>query len=282
MWNTACTNKICFTQDKTYEQNLHLNRLFCTRHQINTTRPYTPKFLVLRGPQKEKRRQIQDEINKGNNILEKKIIEVYIKNGKYSRYVVEPKEVYPAFRRYSNLKISDIFRLININFENQRLENKLTNLKSTYDIGEMRKEAAKPEKYLQNILNRPKSIPFTPALNFISIEQLHKRLKAQIIKQQKYFNEHQTTNNNVSKRGNSAKPLRTNTNNNNKLNKSNDENNKNGNKSNRSRRSQSSKNRKSLKINSDDEIEKDKNKEGNDKQNKKETGTTKANTGIKK
>ena len=72
MWNTTYTNKICYTQEKTYEQNLHLNRLFCTRHQINTTRPYVPNFLVIRGPQREKRRQIQDEINKGNNILEKK------------------------------------------------------------------------------------------------------------------------------------------------------------------------------------------------------------------
>ena len=34
----------------------------------------------------------------------------------------------------------------------------------------MHKEAKKQEKYLQNLLNRPKSMPFAPALNFISIE----------------------------------------------------------------------------------------------------------------
>ena len=72
MWNTACTNKICFTQDKTNEQNLHLKRLFCTRPQINVTRPFVPEFLLLRGPQKEKRKQIQDKIDKENFILDKK------------------------------------------------------------------------------------------------------------------------------------------------------------------------------------------------------------------
>ena len=276
MWNTSCTNKICFTQDKTNEQNLHLKRLFCIRPQIDVTEPYVPDFLKIRGPQREKRRQTQDKINKENNILERKLIDVYIKNGKYSKYVVMPKEIYPAFRRYSNLKISDIINMININFSNQRLKNKIINLKSNYDNDEMHKEAEKQEKYLQNILNRPKSIPFTPALNFISIEQLHKRLKNQLIRQQKYLNEQQTTNENISKRGNSAGHLRTNTNNNNsKINKTN-ENNKSGNRTNRSKRSQSSKNKKSLKINSDIEIENQ-----NDKKIKKDT-TTKANTGVKK
>lgn len=276
MWNTSCSNKICFTQDKTYEQNLHLKRLFCIRPQINVSRPYTPNFLLIKGPQREKRKQTQVEINKGNYILQRKIIDVNNKNGKYSKYVVMPKEIYPAFRRYSNLKISDIINMININFDNQRLQNKIINLKSNYDNDEMHKEAEKQEKYLQNILNRPKSIPFTPALNFISIEQLHKRLKNQLIRQQKYLNEQQTTNENISKRGNSAGHLRTNTNNNNsKINKKN-ENNKSGNRTNRSKRSQSSKNKKSLKINSDIEIENQ-----NDKRIKKDT-TTKANTGIKK
>ena len=274
MWNTSCSNKICFTQDKTYEQNLHLKRLFCIRPQINVTRPYIPDFLNARGPQREKRKQIQEEINKGNYILQRKIIDANIKNGKYSKYVVMPKEVYPAFRRYSNLKISDIINMININFNNQRLKNKIINLKSNYDIDEMHKEAEKQEKYLQNLLNRPKSIPFTPALNFISIEQLHKRLKNQLIKQQRYLNEQQTTNENKSKRGNSAGYLGTYTNNNSKINKTNGENNKSGNRTNRSKRSQSSKNRKSLKINSDIEFE-------NDKKIKKDT-TTKTNTGIKK
>ena len=276
MWNTSCSNKICFTQDKTYEQNLHLKRLFCIRPQINVTRPYIPDFLIIRGPQIEKRKQLQAEINKGNYILQRKIIDVNNKNGKYSKEVVIPKEVYPAFRRYSNLKISDIIKMININFDNQRLQNKIINLKSNYDNDEMHKEAEKQEKYLQNILNRPKSIPFTPALNFISIEQLHKRLKNQLIKQQRYLNEQQITNENISKRGNSAGHLRTYTNNNSKINKTNGENNKSGNRTNRSKRSQSSKNKKSLKINSDIEIENE-----NNKKIKKDT-TTKYNTEIKK
>ena len=262
MWNTSCTNKICFTQDKTNEQNLHLKRLFCIRPQIDVTEPYVPDFLKIRGPQKEKRRQTQDKINKENNILERKLIDVYIKNGKYSKYEVEPKIIYPAFRRYSRLKLADIIRLINIHFDNQRLENKVINLKSIYDNGEMRKEAEKQEKYLQNILNRPKSIPFAPALNFISIEQLHNRLKNQLIRQQRYLTEQQDINGNIKKRRNSANNLRTNTNNNSKINKSNGQSNKND-KNNRSQRSQSSKKRKSLKKNNNIKIEN--NNEENDK-----------------
>lgn len=272
MWNTACSNKICFTQDKTNEQNLHLKRLFCTRPQINVTRPFVPEFLLLRGPQKEKRKQIQDKIDKENFILDKKKLEVLIKNGKYSKYVVEPKEIYPAFRRYSKYKISDIINFIHIYNDNQRFRNKISTLKSIYDNNEMRKEAENQEKYLANIQNRPKSIPFTPALNFISIDQLHRRLKNQLIKQQ-YFTDQ--NNNDNKKRGNSANYIKTYSNNSNiKGNKNN-----NGNKTNRSQRSQSSKNRKSLKINSDLQIENEKNSE---KKIKKETGNTKATTGAKK
>ena len=261
MWTTVCSNKICFNKDKTTEQNLHLRRLFCIRPEINISEPFVPNFLRIRGPQREKRRQIQDQIDKDNLILDKKKLEVLIKNGKYSRYEVEPKCVYPAFRRYNNLKLDDIYRLIRIDFENRRLENKCSKLKSRYDYGEMRKEAEKQEKYLDNILNRPKSIPFTPALNFISIEQLHNRLKKSLIIQQY-------------KRGNSARYTRTNPNNS-KINKSNGENNKSGKKTNRS---QSSKNKRSLNINNDIENGM---KERDDKKVKKETGSTKAETGIK-
>ena len=280
MWNTACTNRICFTQDRTYEQNLHLKRLFCVRPEINVSRPFSPDFLKRRAPQKEKRRQTQDKINKENDILTKKILEVYFKNGKYSKYILRPNE-YPAFRRYSGFKFSDIVKLVKINNENLRLENKLLNLKSVYDNDEMRKEAEKQERYLYNLLNRPKSIPFTPALNFISIEQLHSRLKNQLIKQQQYLNEQQNTNDgntgNTSRRRYSSNQIR-NTENNSKTNKSIGESNKKGNKTNRS---QSSKKKKSLNINSDIQID-NKNNDDNDRKVKKETGTTKSNTGAKK
>jgi hypothetical protein len=181
MWNTACVNQLCFNKDKTNEQNLHLARLFCIRPQVNTTRPFVPKFLEIRAPQKEKKKQIQAQINKDNNILYNKILEVFLKNSKYSQ---QPKKEYPAFRRYSNLKYEDIIRLSNIALDNIKFENKITNLRATYEYGEMRKEAEKQEIYLNNLLKRPKSIPFTPSLNFISIEQLHNRLKKQLIRQQ--------------------------------------------------------------------------------------------------
>ncbi len=114
MWNTACTNRICFTQDRTHEQNLHLKRLFCVRPEINVSRPFSPDFLKRRAPQKEKRRQTQDKINKENDILTRKILEVYFKHGKYSQYILRPNE-YPAFRRYSGFKFSDIVKLVKIN-----------------------------------------------------------------------------------------------------------------------------------------------------------------------
>jgi hypothetical protein len=247
MWNTACTNKICFNKDKTNEQNLHLTRLFSIRPIVNTTEPFAPRFLKIRAPQKEKQKQIQTEINRVNNILENKIIDALIKNSKYSQ---QPRILYPAFRRYSNLKFEDIVRLSNIALENIKFENKKSNLKATYEYDDLRKEAEKQERYLNNLLNRPKSIPFTPALNFISIEQLHNRLKRKLIREQQYLSgERNSTEGTVKRRGNSASQMRTNTNNNNsKVNKSNGESNKTGNKTNRS---QSSKKRSSLKINTD-------------------------------
>ena len=55
MWNTSCTNKICFTKEKTYEQNLHLKRLFSIKPRINVTEPYIPSFLYSGGWQREKK-----------------------------------------------------------------------------------------------------------------------------------------------------------------------------------------------------------------------------------
>lgn len=274
MWNTACTNRICFHQDKTNEQNMHLRRLYCIRPQVNTTEPYAPTFLKIRAPQIEKKRQTQALINKDNYILENKILDALRKNSKYSQ---QPKIEYPAFRRYSNLKYEDIIRLSNIALENIKFENKKSNLKATYEYEDMKKEAEKQKKYLKNLLNRPKSIPFTPALKFYSIEQIHNMLKKQLILQQQYLSvERSSTEGTSKKRGNSASQMRTNTNNNSRINKSTGENNKSGNKTNRS---QSSKNRKSLKINPDSQI--DNNNNETKSKNKKET-TTKSNTAAKK
>ena len=263
MWNTACTNKICFNKDKTTEQNLHLSRLYSIRPIVNTTEPFAPRFLKIRAPQKEKQKQVQTEINRVNNILENKVIDALCKSSKYSQ---QPKILYPAFRRYSNYKFEDIVRISNIALENKKFEDKKSNLKSIYEYEDMRKEAEKQERYLNNLLNRPKSIPFTPALKFISIEQLHNRLKRQLIREQQYLSgERNSTEGTVKRRGNSASQLRTNTNNNNsKINKSNAENNKTGNKTNRS---QSSKKRSSLKINTDFENNSKKKKESTTKIN---------------
>lgn len=276
MWNTACYNQLCYNKDKANEQNLHLARLFCIRPQVNTARPFVPKFLEIRAPQKEKKKQIQAQINKDNNILYNKILEVFLKNSKYSQ---QPKKEYPAFRRYLNLKYEDIIRLSNIALENIKFENKIANLRATYEYGEMRKEAEKQEIYLNNLLNRPKSIPFTPSLNFISIEQLHNRLKKQLIRQQQqYLNEKRNISvGNHIRRGNSASHMRTNTNNNSKVNNSIGKNNKSGNKTNRS---QSSKNIRTLEINPDIQIENNNDKD-KDKKAKKET-TTKSNTYAQK
>lgn len=249
--------------DKTNEQNLHLRRLYSIRPQVNTTEPFAPRFLQIRAPQKEKQKQVQTEINRVNNILVGKIKDAERKDSKYSQ---QPMILYPAFRRYSNLKFDEIVRLSNIALENIKFENKKLNLKATYEYEDMRKEAEKQERYLNNLLNRPKSIPFTPALNFISIEQLHKQLKRQLIRGQQYLNgERNSTEGTVKRRGNSASQMRTNTNNNNsKINKSNGETNRSGNKTNRS---QSSKKKNSLKINIDNENNSKKNKEATTKIN---------------
>ena len=277
MWNTSCTNKICYSKEKTYEQNLHLRRLFSIKPRINITEPYIPSFLYSGGWQREKRRQEEDKVERVNYIYFNKILETKMRHSKYSRYVVEPKQIYPAFRRYSRYKLDDIIKMLNIKKDNVRLENKLSEIKSTYERGEMRKEAEKQTKYLNNLLNRPKSIPYAPQLEFLSIDQVNNRLRNKIIKTQRYFRTQSSITD--EKRRNSMRELR------NKMNNSNikGKKNKSFNKSNTSKKNQDSKDKKSLKITENNCVngKKESINSSNKKTNKKET-TTKCNTVINK
>jgi len=277
MWNTSCTNKICYTKEKTYEQNLHLRRLFSIKPRINVTEPYIPSFLYSGGWQREKKRQEEDKVEKTNYIYFNKILETKMRHSKYSKYEVEPKQIYPAFRRYSKYKLDDIIKMLNIKKDNVRLENKLSEIKSTYERGEMRKEAEKQTKYLNNLLNRPKSIPYAPQLEFLSIDQVNNRLRNKIIKTQRYFRTQSSITD--EKRRNSMRELR------NKMNNSNikGEKNKSFNKSNTSKKNQDSKDKKSLKITENNCVngKKESINSSNKKTNKKET-TTKCNTVINK
>ena len=277
MWNTSCTNKICFTKEKTYEQNLHLKRLFSIKPRINVTEPYIPSFLYSGGWQREKKRQEEDKVEKTNYIYFNKILETKMRHSKYSKYEVEPKQIYPAFRRYSKYKLDDIIKMLNIKKDNVRLENKLSEIKSTYERGEMRKEAEKQTKYLNNLLNRPKSIPYAPQLEFLSIDQVNNRLRNKIIKTQRYFRTQSSITD--EKRRNSMGELR------NKMNNSNikGKKNKSFNKSNTSKKNQDSKDKKSLKITENNCVngKKESINSSNKKTNKKET-TTKCNTVINK
>ena len=277
MWNTSCSNKICFTKEKTYEQNLHLRRLFSIRPRITITEPYIPYFMHSGGWQREKKRQEEDKVEKTNYIYFNKILETKMRHSKYSKYEVEPKQIYPAFRRYSKYKLDDIIKMLNIKKDNVRLENKLSEIKSTYERGEMRKEAEKQTKYLNNLLNRPKSIPYAPQLEFLSIDQVNNRLRNKIIKTQRYFRTQSSITD--EKRRNSMRELR------NKMNNSNikGKKNKSFNKSNTSKKNQDSKDKKSLKITENNCVngKKESINSSNKKTNKKET-TTKCNTVINK
>ena len=277
MWNTSCTNRICYTKEKTYEQNLHLRRLFSIKPRINVIEPYIPSFLYSGGWQREKKRQEEDKVEKTNYIYFNKILETKMRHSKYSKYEVEPKQIYPAFRRYSKYKLDDIIKMLNIKKDNVRLENKLSEIKSTYERGEMRKEAEKQTKYLNNLLNRPKSIPYAPQLEFLSIDQVNNRLRNKIIKTQRYFRTQSSITD--EKRRNSMRELR------NKMNNSNikGKKNKSFNKSNTSKKNQDSKDKKSLKITENNCVngKKESINSSNKKTNKKET-TTKCNTVINK
>lgn len=279
MWNTSFTNKICYTKEKIYEQNLHLRRLFSIRPRITITEPYIPYFLHSGGWQREKKRQEEDKVERINYIYFNKISETKMKHSKYSKYEVEPKQIYPAFRRFSRYKLSDIIKMIRIKNDNIRLENKLSEIKSAYERGEMRKEAEKQKKYLSNLLNRPKSIPYAPQLQFLSIDQINNRLRSQKINSQRYYKTYSSIN--EVKRRNSMSQLRNNINNMSIK----GEKNKSFNKSNISKKSQGSKNKKSINIESENDCVNGKKVDvidtTNKKTNKKET-TTKCNTGMKK
>ena len=186
MWNTSYTNKICFTKEKFYEQNLHLNRLYKIRPRISITEPYIPYFIHSGGWQREKKRQETSEIYKINNIIYNRVQEVKLKHGQYSLSEVYPKQIYPAFRRLARYKISDLIKLINIRKDNFRLKNKISEIKSDYERNYMKNEAEKQVKYLNNIMNQSKSIPYAPQLKFISIDQYNRLIKNK--KLYRYFN----------------------------------------------------------------------------------------------
>ena len=209
MWNTTCSNKICFTKEKTYEQDLHLKRLYTIRPRLTITEPYIPFFMHSGGWQREKKRQEEDKVGKINNIYFTKVIDAGIKPGQYNKKQVRPK-LYPAFKRLARYKLSDILKMIRIRKDNLKMENKISEIKSDYERNEMRKEAEKQKEYLSNLLNRPKSIPYAPQLNFISIDQYNKRMKRnQGIKNQKYYMTQSSIMNDIKR--NSMRHIRNNT-----------------------------------------------------------------------
>ena len=282
MWNTSYTNQICFTKEKNYEQDLHLTRLLNIRPRITITEPYIPYFRHSGGWQRDKKRQEKDKVEKVNIIYYTKIFEANKKHSRYSRYEVEPKQIYPAFRRFSRYKLSDILNMIRIRKDNIRHENKIAEIKSDYDRVDMRKEAYKQKLYLSNLLKRPKSIPYAPQLKFKSIEQVNNiRLRSQILKNQKHFKT-QTSITEGKRRNYSMTQLRNDMNN-----KSiNNDKNKSLNKSKASKKTEGSKHKKSINIESENNYVSNKKEENNNnittkKNNKKET-TTKSNSGMKK
>lgn len=265
MWNTVCSNRICFDMDKSREQILHLNRLLTIRPTLSATKePIRPEFLKRRGPQIEKQKQIQTKIDVENNLVRRQIYEILTKPGKYCQ---RPTEVYPAFRRYGSWKYDDIIKFIKINESNIKLQNRINACRPHVDNEELRKNAYNQEKYLFNLLNRPKNIPISPALHFVSIDQI----KNKIIlygQQNAYYN---NLNKSKSQGGgtNSKRPSSAKKSNNSKTNKSNKSENK-------TNRSQSAKKQKSLRI---EEENKNQNNNADIKENKKDFTTTKNTTG---
>ena len=263
MWKSVCFNRICFDIDKSREQNQHLERLLTIKPTMNSTnRPHIPEFITRRGPQIEKRKQIQEKINYENQLVKTQINEIYTKPGKYCQ---KPPQKYPAFRRNGSYKYSDLIKQIKIYESNIKFQNKIQTCRPCIDNKDIKKDAENQKKYLYNLLNRPKSIPITPSLKFYSVDQIINKAN-KFIAQQEYYNSIKSSKNQAKgtsvKRGGSAKK----SSNNSKLNKS-----KKSNKcENKVSKSQSAKKQKNIKIDDDNKNE---NNKDNLKGDKKETTT---------
>ena len=102
MWNTSCTNKICFTQDKTNEQNLHLRRLYCIRPEIDISEPFIPKGIGHEFTLETDVTDI-DELNRQLFILSDMTAKRLRKQNKYAKVIcVILKDNF--FKRYSHQK----------------------------------------------------------------------------------------------------------------------------------------------------------------------------------
>lgn len=257
MWDSVCSNKICFNFEKSREQMLHLNRILSVKPTISAkNRPIRPEFLKRGGPQIEKQKQTQTKIKKENNLVKKQIKEIFNKPGKYYQ---RKTEIYPAFRRQDSRKYDESFKFFEIKENNIKFRDRIKSCRPYLNHKEMRKEAHNQEKYLLNLLKRPKNIPIKPPLNFVSVEKIKNKLFLYEQKNENNFIKSKSQAGGISqRRATSAR----------KSNKSDGRDKK-------SNISQSAKKRKNLRID-----EKNKNQRNNsNKKRKKDSTTTKNSTG---
>ena len=138
------------------------------------------------GEKREKKRKEEKKKKKINNIYFTKVMDAKIRPSLYNKKQIRPK-LYPAFKRFARFKLSDILKMIKIRKDNMKMENKISEIKSEYEINLMKKEARKQKEYLNNLLNRPKSIPYAPQLSFLSNNKINNRIKRIKKKKKKHY-----------------------------------------------------------------------------------------------
>jgi hypothetical protein len=173
-------NDICYSLDRERDQFLHLRRLYTIKPTLKIEPPVTPKFLKNNKSKLLKRAQTQIKIDYENDILFRKILEINVKKGEYNKNIIKPKNDYPAFRRtYFNYKYQDIEKMKSVLEDNIYFYNRLNKVKSHYNTEDMNEEARKQEKYLNNILEKNKTVKVPPTLNYYDIDQYKNLVEAQ-------------------------------------------------------------------------------------------------------
>lgn len=179
MWKASYNNQICHNYEKWREHNQHLNRLLRVRPKIVIDEPILPSFFRIKSAKEEKEEERKNQIKYENDILYRNLTSILNKPGKYNKNVVKPKN-YPAHDKYNRNQISKMKKLFDINQNNIRMYYKISTLKSNYDTNDMLKSGKMQEKYLRNISSHSHKYQRPPSLEFLSVDQLKKRLQRQI------------------------------------------------------------------------------------------------------
>lgn len=176
MWNFKSSNEIINELNRLRNHREHLERLFLSKTVLNTSTPYTPKFLINNASNIQNERHRLMKISYENKILYNNMCFISSHQSPYSKRVSTPKYC-PAFdyRRYdwvSRQKSQELLK------ENKILKKRYEDSKPHYPRKEFINSNLNNLYLIKNL--KRNSGTFNPNLNFCTFRKFKSNLAKQI------------------------------------------------------------------------------------------------------